>query len=165
MKIISFLSATIVASLIFVFAALADDIDVIDPDEAPELYCLALNIYFEARGEPVAGQFAVADVTLNRVESEAFPDTICDVVFECRRRDICQFSWVNHIKDGQTPRIDESEAWFDAQLFAVEIYEWEVERGISGGATHFHNRSVRPHWARVYRRTTSIGAHLFYARF
>ena len=69
-------------------------------DREKQHECLAKNIYFEARNEPFVGQFAVALVTLNRVHDSAFPNTICDVVYEgihtargFPKRDRCQFSW------------------------------------------------------------------------
>ena len=51
-------------------------------ENQPELYCLAQNIYFESKSEPLAGQYAVADVVLNRVQDTRFPNTICEVVRE-----------------------------------------------------------------------------------
>jgi spore germination cell wall hydrolase CwlJ-like protein len=66
--------------------------------QTSELDCLARNIYFEARGEPLVGQIAVAAVTINRVRSERFPNTICSVVWQHWQTAsgviICQFSWV-----------------------------------------------------------------------
>jgi N-acetylmuramoyl-L-alanine amidase len=145
-------------------AGLADTAQyrVIDRTKNPQLYCLALNIYFEARGESVEGQYAVADVTLNRVESSQFPNTVCDVVYQCRRQDTCQFSWVHQVKNPQQPRIREPQAWHDAQLYAVEIAKWDIMRGVTEGATYFHADYSQPYWRHQFEKTTKIGSHLFY---
>lgn len=157
MKKILNLFVAILATTFIAFSASADDYNIIDREQDPELYCLALNIYFEARGETVQGQFAVADVTLNRVEADEFPDTICGVVYQRR-----QFSWTHQIHNPRNPRIREREAWHDAQLYAMEIAVWEIERGVTDGATFFHANYVRPRWRLSFKKTTQIGAHLFY---
>jgi spore germination cell wall hydrolase CwlJ-like protein len=162
-KIVKTMIATmLVAMTTIVTSAIADEYNIIDPEQDPELYCLALNIYFEARGEPVEGQYAVADVTLNRVESSQFPDTICEVVYQCRRSSKCQFSWVHRVRNPHNPRILEREAWHDAQLYAYEIANWNVRRGITDGATYFHANYVRPRWRHSFELTDRIGVHLFY---
>lgn len=144
------------------FSVLADEYNIIDPVTQPQLYCLALNIYFEARGEDTMGQYAVADVTLNRVEATEFPNTICEVVFQCRTANSCQFSWVHQRRNPQNPTIAEREAWHDAQLYAFEIKKWDVERGITNGATYFHANYARPYWRKIFEETTTIGRHIFY---
>ncbi len=151
-NVVAALLATIVA-----YSASADEYNIIDREQDPELYCLALNIYFEARGESVQGQYAVADVTLNRVEAAQFPDSICDVVYQRR-----QFSWTHQIRNPKNPSIAEREAWHDAQLYAVEIAVWEIQRGVTDGATYFHASYVRPRWRLSFEKTTRIGTHLFY---
>ena len=157
MKKILNLFVAMLATTVIVSSALADEHNIIDRTEDPELYCLALNIYFEARGETVQGQFAVADVTLNRVEADEFPDTICGVVYQRS-----QFSWTHQVNNPRNPRIREREAWHDAQLYAMEIAVWEIERGVTDGATYFHANYVRPRWRHSFEKTTRIGAHLFY---
>lgn len=157
MKKILNLFVAILATTVVAFSALADEYNIIDREQDPELYCLALNIYFEARGETVRGQFAVADVTLNRVEADEFPDTICGVVYQRR-----QFSWTHQVNNPRNPRIREREAWHDAQLYAMEIAVWEIERGVTDGATFFHATYVRPRWRLSFEKTARIGAHLFY---
>jgi N-acetylmuramoyl-L-alanine amidase len=151
-SIVAVLATTFIASF-----ATADEYNIIDQEQNPELYCLALNIYFESRGEPVQGQFAVADVTLNRVEADEFPDSICAVVYQRK-----QFSWTHQVRNPRDPRISEREAWHDAQLFAKEIAVWQIERGITDGATYFHANYVRPRWRHSFEKTTKIGSHLFY---
>lgn len=139
------------------FPAISEEYNIIDQEEHPEIYCLALNIYFEARGESTKGQYAVADVTLNRVESDSYPDSICDVVYQDS-----QFSWTHQIRNPRNPRISEREAWHDAQLFAMEVAVWGVMRGITDGATYFHASGTRPYWSRIFTKTRTIGGHLFY---
>ncbi|MEM8571907.1 MAG: cell wall hydrolase [Pseudomonadota bacterium] len=125
-----------------------------------EWRCLAEGVYFEARGEPLKGQIAVAEVILNRVDSSRYPDTICGVTNQgvvAGRRD-CQFSYAC---DGRAETMTEETARSRAKKLArIMIDGWP--RRITSGATHFHATYVRPHWARHYQRTTSIGAHIFY---
>jgi spore germination cell wall hydrolase CwlJ-like protein len=149
--------AALVAITTVVSSADADEYNIIDRETDPELYCLALNIYFEARGESVKGQYAVADVTLNRVAADEFPDSICDVVYQRR-----QFSWTHQIRNPEDPRIAEREAWHNAQLYAVEIVRWNIQRGVTDGATYFHANYVRPRWRHSFEKTIRIGTHVFY---
>jgi N-acetylmuramoyl-L-alanine amidase len=151
------LVATSVAAIAFAIPLFAEEYNIIDPERDPQLYCLALNIYFEARGEPIEGQYAVADVTLNRVEADTWPNSVCEVVYQRR-----QFSWTHQVSNPRNPRIREREAWHDAQLFAIEIKRWNIMRGITDGATHFHASYVRPVWRHSFENTTRIGDHLFY---
>lgn len=155
-KFIKLLVAVLAATTVVTFAS-AEEYNIIDRNQNPELYCLALNIYFESRGEPVEGQYAVADVTLNRVESDQFPDTICEVVYQRR-----QFSWTHQIRNPRDPRLSEREAWHDAQLYAIEIAQWDIMRGVTGGATYFHANYVRPRWRHSFEQTEVIGVHRFY---
>jgi spore germination cell wall hydrolase CwlJ-like protein len=121
--------------------------------------CLAEAIYFEARGESLAGQFAVAEVILNRVESPRYPETICGVVNQgAERRGACQFSYVC---DGKPELIGDAGAWDRAGKIAALMID-SADRPLTEGATHFHTTAVRPVWSRVYERTARIGAHLFY---
>lgn len=119
-----------------------------------EWKCLATAIYFEARGEPVKGQFAVAEVILNRVGHAAYPDTVCGVVNQT-----CQFSFTC---DGLPERITDRAAFARAGKIA-EIMLHGVPSALTAGATHFHTTGVRPDWARRLPRTAQIGDHIFYA--
>jgi spore germination cell wall hydrolase CwlJ-like protein len=126
-----------------------------------ELTCLAQALYHEARGEGRAGQIAVAEVVLNRVESPRFPDTICGVVQEGADRGRgCQFSFV--CNGAMNARLEPA-AWRRAQALAREMAQG-APRALTEGATHFHAVRVSPSWARVYRLTAEIGAHRFYRR-
>ena len=118
-----------------------------------ELHCLALNIYHEARNEPDEGKFAVAQVTLNRVRSARFPDTVCDVVWQRS-----QFSWTS---DGRPDRPYNEESWDEALWIATIAFEF-TPPSVVGDATHYHADYVAPYWAKKKRRVRSIGRHVFY---
>ncbi len=121
--------------------------------------CLSEALYFEARGESVKGQFAVAEVILNRVDSASFPDSVCGVVKQgTGRRFQCQFTY---FCDGYKDTISERGAWDRVSKVAKIMLDGK-ERELTGGATHYHTRAVRPRWARKFPRTATIGAHYFY---
>ena len=127
-----------------------------------DLGCLARNIFHEARGEPVDGQYAVAEVTLNRVESTLFPDTVCDVVHEKRwdrkrKRYVGAFSWTE-LDSVSKP---EGSAWEQAQSAATLVYDDE-NKPLVGGALFYHATSIEPQWARSKKRVAKIGRHIFY---
>jgi spore germination cell wall hydrolase CwlJ-like protein len=118
-----------------------------------EWTCLAEALYFEARGESVAGQVAVAEVILNRRDSGAYPGTVCGVV-----RQRCQFSYTC---DGISDRIRERAAYERVGKIARLMLDG-APRALTGGATHFHTGAVRPAWSRRFPQTARIGAHYFY---
>ncbi|MFM2356359.1 MAG: hypothetical protein RLZZ528_2095 [Pseudomonadota bacterium] len=122
-----------------------------------EFECLAKALYFEARGESLRGQAAVAEVILNRRESPDYPRTICGVV-EQGGKGGCQFSFTC---DGASDRIREPEAWDRAQKVARAMLDG-APRLLTDGATHFHTPAVRPGWARRFEKTAEIGRHIFY---
>jgi spore germination cell wall hydrolase CwlJ-like protein len=119
--------------------------------------CLAEALYFEARGEPLKGQVAVAEVILNRVDAPGYPNTVCGVVKQ-GRGGRCQFSYVC---DGRSDAIRERAAFVKAGKVARLMLDG-APRTLTDGATHFHTRAVRPDWARRLPQTATIGAHLFY---
>lgn len=124
-----------------------------------EWQCLAEAVYFEARGESLRGQFAVAEVILNRVESPRYPGSVCGVVRQgAERRGACQFSYVC---DGRPEVINDPASWDRAGKIARLMLD-SADRPLTEGATHFHTTAVRPVWARIYERTARIGAHQFY---
>lgn len=128
---------------------------------AEELYCLAEAIYFEARGEPLKGQVAVAEVVLNRVDSRHWPGSICGVVNQgSERRTGCQFSYVC---DGKPETINDDRAWGLAEGVA-ELMMRGAPRRITGHATHYHADYVSPRWAQSMEETTVIGQHIFFRR-
>ncbi len=121
--------------------------------------CLSEALYFEARGESVKGQFAVAEVILNRVDSNRFPSTPCRVINQGTGRYLqCQFTYTC---DGYRDRISEKVVWRQVGKVARLMLDGK-ERELTFGATHYHTKAVRPRWSRVFPRTASIGAHYFY---
>ena len=129
---------------------------------AADIQCLAENVYFEARGEPLSGQYAVAEVTVNRTRAANFPHTICAVVYEtrwdaARRRHVADFSWT---KLGELPP-QEGPAWRQAVTVASAVYDDEHDPLVPG-ALFYHANSVRPDWARFRRPVATIGNHIFY---
>jgi spore germination cell wall hydrolase CwlJ-like protein len=125
-----------------------------------ELRCLAEAIYFEARSEPERGQAAVGQVVLNRVLHEAYPNSVCGVVYQNRHRYLaCQFTFAC---EGKALRTDEPGPWATAQRIAKDIAEGRTYLPGVGNATHYHANYVRPWWARYMERRERIGRHLFF---
>ncbi|PCJ08961.1 MAG: hydrolase [Rhodobacteraceae bacterium] len=121
--------------------------------------CLAQALYFEARGETVMGQFAVAEVVMNRVASPQFPNTVCAVIKQgTGRRNQCQFSYTC---DGRAEVIGERQAYERVAKVARAILDGP-EDVLTDGATYYHTTAVRPRWSRVFTNTARIGVHLFY---
>jgi spore germination cell wall hydrolase CwlJ-like protein len=152
----------IIAGVVFVSSTSATLYKVFsDKYQLREIRCLAMNIYHEARGEPKAGKYAVAKVTMNRVESSAYPNDICRVVYQMdrkNRRYIGQFSWtVDDLED--IPQ--ESKAWLDSVSIAKEMYTKPVKTKVAD-ALYYHADYVHPRWARQKVRIAKIGRHIFY---
>jgi len=123
------------------------------------LRCLALNIYHEARSESDEGQLAVAAVTLNRVASESFPDSVCSVVEQGgQKRHHCQFSWWC---DGRKDTPTETKAWQKAIRISRLSLDG-ISRDPTHGALYYHTTAVKPKWSRTFKRTAHIGRHVFY---
>jgi hypothetical protein len=137
-----------------------DNIHRIDMEHGgEEWHCLAEAIYFEARGETTAGQVAVAEVILNRVDSARYPDTICGVTHQgADRLNACQFSYEC---DGKPETIADDDAFEKAGKIAQLLVDGRP-RMLVGNATHYHAKRVRPSWSRRLERVTEIGAHVFY---
>lgn len=131
-----------------------------------EVQCLAKNIYFEARSEPKEGQVAVAFVTLNRVFSKDFPNTICEVV-EQRNSRLCQFSWYcearpNYLYRNNILTITNNKEYNEIRDLAVYIYaNFEMMKDPSRGSLYYHADYVNPNW-RHLERVVTIGRHIFY---
>ncbi len=122
-----------------------------------DLSCLALNVYHEARNQPLEGQLAVAHVTLNRLDESRTATSICEVVFKGR-----DFSWTSDPQKLTSAPTDTT-AW--------QIAQWVAKMAVARrdadpvrGSTYFHATSVAPRWARGLVRITKIGDHIFYAR-
>jgi N-acetylmuramoyl-L-alanine amidase len=120
--------------------------------ERRNIECLARNVYFEARGEPVAGQYAVAEVTMNRKAARFFPRSVCAVVYEKRA-----FSWT----DSATLPEPSGEEWLRARQVAEAVY-FQRFTPVLNGALYYHADYVTPDWAKEKRRVTRIGGHIFY---
>ncbi len=122
--------------------------------------CLANAVYFEARGEPVRGQIAVAQVVMNRVFSGYYPDNVCGVVYQnANRRNRCQFSFAC---DRHPDRVREPEAYDRAEEIARETLDGKLWLADVGKATHYHAYWVRPRWVREMSKLYKIGVHTFY---
>lgn len=116
-----------------------------------DVQCLAVNVYHEARGEPRKGQVAVAEVTMNRVASPRFPDSVCRVVHQ-----EAAFSWT--LGDASLPG---GRAWRQALEVAASVYDGE-HAPVVPGALHYHVRGIQPAWARANPPIRTIGRHVFY---
>jgi len=127
------------------------------------LHCLTMNIYHEARGEPIKGQYAVARVTLNRVASKRYPNTICEVVHQkkwdyLRKRYVSAFSWTE-----LPPKKNiKNKAWNQALKIAKDVYQNQSHTNNLHGALFYHARYIKPSWARKKKPIARIGKHIFY---
>lgn len=121
--------------------------------------CLTEALYFEARGESVAGQFAVAEVILTRVTDPRYPDSVCGVVNDgTGRRYACQFTYTC---DGRPETVDDDRLWQRmGQVARLSLDGFNAN--LTDDATHYHADWVSPRWARMYPQTAQIGVHLFY---
>ena len=174
-----------------------ETLDIIDIQEKEEIkkptyptlidnrqaHCLALNVYYEARGSNLADMYAVSDVVLNRVRDSRYPNTICEVVYQGPTREswktkqdpnlpdeerqynpirnMCQFSWYC---DGKNDIPKDETGWATAQMVAGSILFANKHRGLTEGATHYHATYVRPNWRndRGMQHVGRIGSHIFY---
>lgn len=125
-----------------------------------EWQCLTEALYFEARGENVVGQQAVAEVILNRVDSRRYPNSVCDVVLQGAKRGRgCQFSYNC---DGKKNHIGNRRVFNQLGKLASRMLGG-ADRVLTNGALFYHNTSVRPSWSSRLKRTARIGSHIFYA--
>jgi N-acetylmuramoyl-L-alanine amidase len=131
------------------------------------LVCIALNVYHEARDQPFIGQVAVAQVVMNRVYDDRYPNTACEVVKQGPTyawtdglpvRNRCQFSWYC---DGKSDKPKDSTAWMDAMRIAHGVYYGNLDDFVEG-ATHYHATYVQPEWAETKTKVVQIGEHIFY---
>jgi spore germination cell wall hydrolase CwlJ-like protein len=133
-----------------------------DRTDRQNLNCLALNVYYEARGEPRPGQYAVAEVTMNRVASGYYPDTVCGVVYQkqwdpLRRRYVGAFSWTE-LTRRPSP---EGREWRRAWEVAETVYHKRHVPKLDG-VLHYHAVYIKPSWSRGRKPVARIGKHVFY---
>lgn len=160
------------------------------PVDHNELFCLAKNVYFEARAESMQGKIAVASVVKNRVKDPKFPKTYCDVVRDGRhyeswktrhkavphnervfvpRRNQCQFSWYCdgvkdiiwiQLKDGRSIEPNKT-SWRDSVNVALMVITGEVRDNTGGAKYYYAHNLVYPHWASQFTNTKVVGNHTF----
>ena len=133
-------------------------------ERAAETDCLAQVMYYEARGEGIEGEKAVAEVVLQRAQDPGFPKTVCGVVYDGvqpDRRD-CQFSFAC---DGALFTRKDRTAWMRMRQLADRILTGAVRlSGATGRAIAYHSVNVAPLWADGMQKTAAIGNHVFYKR-
>lgn len=139
-----------IAFILLAYALSANDAHAVS---AKEKRCIADSIYHEARGEPLEGKMAVANVIVNRMKSRRFPNTACEVVWQRK-----QFSWTlykskhRHIHNYGNPHIEA----IASKALSSKLVD------VTGGATHYHADYVNPFWARSKTKTFVVGQHVFY---
>ena len=161
------LTAVVFACAGFVSSAQAGETkSLFTAEQRPQMWCLAQNIYYEARSSNRADRMAVADVVINRVKHTYYPNTICEVVHQgvrnadgSMKRNKCQFSWYC---DGRSDWPNNQDAWIEAQMIAYNMIIHSDSLGITEGATHYHADYVSPLWARDLQLVGRIGVHIFY---
>jgi spore germination cell wall hydrolase CwlJ-like protein len=121
-----------------------------------EIDCLTRNIYFEARDQSIEGQYAVAEVVLNRIKDPEFPSSICEVV-EQKNEKVCQFSW---FCDGKSDKMRDRKAILIARNVALSSIANKTN--FTDGALYYHANYVSPDWQNV-KMTTEIEDHIFYS--
>jgi spore germination cell wall hydrolase CwlJ-like protein len=138
------------------------EVQAVDPsgtaplDEA--ITCLARSIYWEAKGKDSADMEAVANVVMNRLGHEGFPDTVCAVVKQGSETKSCQFSWWC---DGRPDTAQEETQYAIAKEIARKALNKQLPDR-TGGAMYFHDRTVKPVWAKEYIKTAETGMFQFY---
>jgi hypothetical protein len=126
---------------------------------ASAVHCLTQAIYYEAGGEPRAGQQAVAQVVLNRMRHPGFPRSVCGVVFEGAERSTgCQFTFTC---DGSLALAPGAVRWRAAERVAIDALSGAIASEV-GAATHYHAAWMTPYWSPSLVETARIGGHVFY---
>jgi len=130
------------------------DLFVDSGNQDDEQLCLAKAVYFEARGESLEGQLAVAEVVLNRASSGRYPSTICGVITQP-----AQFSF---IRRGRFPAVRMSSDCWRKALAIADIARNKLANEIPSNVLWYHANYVAPAWGRWHVRVAQIGAHIFY---
>ncbi|HEF4762063.1 TPA: cell wall hydrolase [Pseudomonas putida] len=138
------------------------EVQAVDPaGKAPlddAITCLARSIYWEAKGQDSRDMQGVANVVMNRLGHEGFPDTVCGVVKQGSETKSCQFSWWC---DGRSDSVQEETRYSIAKEIARKALNKELP-DITKGALYFHDRTVKPDWSKEYSNTANIGMFKFY---
>jgi spore germination cell wall hydrolase CwlJ-like protein len=142
--------------IILLLSSFADDAYARSQED--EHHCLALALYWEARGESRRGMVAVGWTILNRARSRHFPGTPCAVVYQGGEKRPCQFSWWC---DGKSDRPRDRNSWIRARVIAANLLV-DPPPDPTGGALFYHSSSIKVPWKRKRIRTTRIGNHIFY---
>jgi spore germination cell wall hydrolase CwlJ-like protein len=152
-------SAGLLALLGCVVLSASRDAEAVVPIKE-QIRCLALTIYFEARGEPKNGKLAVGHVVMNRVADPRFPDDVCDVVRQGGEEVLhrCQFSWWC---DGLSDKPQHVAAWRETQAIARRVF-WQYSDDPTSGAMWYHADYVSPEWRTMFAKGPRIGQHIFY---
>ena len=149
------------APAVMVFDSAARDSLPAPPLSKADRMCLARAVYHEARGEPIEGQVAVAQVVLNRVKSKRWPKTVCGVVYEGHERgEKCQFSFACYEKKGLP---DSNQMWAQAKWIADDVAAGRTFLEELGQATYYHTHAVKPVWRASLTPIRRIGQHIFYS--
>jgi spore germination cell wall hydrolase CwlJ-like protein len=134
--------------------------DVVMTQLLAEHKCLSEVLYYEARGEGLSGQKAIAEVVFHRMNRGDYGHSICAVVYEGKDKPGCQFSFACN---GDVRRPKQMAAWHQSEKLAAAILTGQVAlKNATGGALNFHAISVQPDWADTLEKTTQIGNHIFY---
>jgi spore germination cell wall hydrolase CwlJ-like protein len=134
--------------------------DVVMTQLLAEHKCLSEVLYYEARGEGLSGQKAIAEVVFHRMNRGDYGHSICAVVYEGKDKPGCQFSFACN---GDIRRPKQMAAWHQSEKLAAAILTGQVAlKNATGGALNFHAISVQPDWADTLEKTTQIGNHIFY---
>ncbi|UAW97265.1 cell wall hydrolase [Halopseudomonas nanhaiensis] len=138
------------------------EVQAVDPaGEAPlddAITCLARSIYWEAKGQKVEEMEAVASVVMNRLQTDEFPRSVCEVVKQGSEAGNCQFSWWC---DGRPDSVQEEASYTQAKEVARRALNGQL-KDRTKGALFFHDRSVSPSWAATFKRTHAAGDFFFY---
>lgn len=128
-------------------------------NQKKQLDCLAKNMYHESKGEGSFGWLAVGMVTMNRVESKRYPNTVCKVVYQNNGK-VWQFSWAGTKKKLTKPK---KELYNEIYQLAILIYLHHSKmHDVTDDALFFHADYVSPYWSKKMQKTTKIGRHIFY---
>lgn len=126
-----------------------------------ELECLTKNIYWEAAGEPFESKIGVAQVTLNRIKSGKFADSVCGVVYQKNvfyQKVVCQFSW--YCEGNYKTRAIHKSSWDESEEVAKKVLLEGFRLPALTDALFYHATSIQPNWKR--EKLAVFGKHIFY---